>query len=325
MNGAKEKVPARADRGRITPIELLHVSQPDKVVKRWLVGRHSLHKVACSNCGLASLRKDVEHRAMPFRSLEKECGGEFSVRAGTILVSFRMSNQTWVFVISIVMASLNWASLMNLHRHLGFDQWAAPFLLQRLGKAMTDEGFLLAGLVEADDTHVGSLEVDKHKNAAEGPGDVSIVACVWDRETGRIAAKSVPENKFARLVSDLAAPGAQVSTYEARGHLRLHRRVYDHRPASHFVVQWDDEMAHPNGMKPSLSMAKPDYRGTYLQMSCNHLGRYVAEFSRRHNRLPKGTVEQLGCLVRGIDNKGITCEQSIAQGLHIKRRMELPA
>ena len=49
-------------------------------------------------------------------------------------------------------------------------------------------------------------------------------------------------------------------------------------------------------------MLKRGHDGTYHHMSLKHLGRYIPEFSGRHNDRPLDTIEQMQNMVRGLNN-----------------------
>lgn len=53
-------------------------------------------------------------------------------------------------------------------------------------------------------------------------------------------------------------------------------------------------------------MFKRGYHGTYHQMSRKHLGRYVSEFSGRHNVRDADTVDQMAGMARVIVGKRLT-------------------
>lgn len=329
MDRVKKKAPGRADRDGITLLKLLRMFPNDNAAERWLVKRRWPGRIACVSCDSVNVQKGAKHRTMPFRCREKECGKKFSVRTGTVMESSKMGHQTWVFAIYIVMTNLKGVSSMKLHRDLGIGQKAAWFLLHRLSEAMAAEDFMFSGPVEADETYVGGLEKNKHQHkrmkAAGGPAGKAIVAGVKDRGTGRVAARVVPDttaDTLVGVVADHAEKGALVLTDEAKGYLPLKGRGYGHKSVKHSVGQYVDGMAHTNGMESFWSMLKRGYHGTYHQISHEHLDRYVAEFSHRHNERPKDTIDQMGSLVRGMDNKRLTYEALIADGPHARRRME---
>ena len=53
-------------------------------------------------------------------------------------------------------------------------------------------------------------------------------------------------------------------------------------------------------------MLKRGYVGVYHQMSDKHLGRYIGEFTGRHNDRPLDTDHQMQRMARGADKKRLT-------------------
>ncbi len=79
----------------------------------------------------------------------------------------------------------------------------------------------------------------------------------------------------------------------------------------HSVSEYVRDMAHTNGMESFWSMFS-GYIGTCHKISPKHLGRYVAEFSGRHNIRTSDTVTQMGSLVRGMVGKRLRYQALIA-------------
>ena len=332
MSEIRKKAPGRSDRSGISLIELMRMFPTDKAAEEWLIERRWPHRVACPDCGSVNVQTGAKHRTMPFRCRERQCAKKFSVRTGTVMEASNMGCQTWVFAIYIVMTSLKGVSSMKLHRDLGIGQKAAWFLLHRLREAMGTEDFLMCGPVEADETYVGGLEKNKHRDkrmkAAGGPVGKAIVVGVKDRCSNRISARVVPDTKadtLVGMVQDHAEMGTLVLTDEAKGYLPLRKKGYGHRSVRHSVGQYVDGMAHTNGIESFWAVLKRGYHGTYHQMSEEHLHRYVAEFQHRHNERPKDTIEQMGSMVKRMDDKRLTYEQLIADGPRARKRLETAA
>ena len=51
---------------------------------------------------------------------------------------------------------------------------------------------------------------------------------------------------------------------------------------------------------------KRGFDGTYHHVSVKHLGRYVGEFSGRHNDRPSDTIDQMEHMVRETTGKRLT-------------------
>ncbi|MCY3637459.1 MAG: IS1595 family transposase [bacterium] len=325
----RRKAPGRNERNGITLFELFKMFPTDEAAEQWLIERRWPNRIACVSCGSVNVQTGAKHRTMPFRCREKGCAKKFSIRTGTVMEASNLGYQTWVFAIYIVTTSLKGVSSMKLHRDLGISQKSAWFVLHRLREAMRGEDFLMCGPVEADETYVGGLEKNKHKDkkmkAAGGPVGKAIVAGVKDRCSNRVSARVVPDTKAAtltRLVADHVEPGTEVFTDEARGYLPLSRMGFDHASVKHSVGQYVDGMAHTNGMESFWSLLKRGYHGTYHQMSYEHLHRYVAEFQHRHNERPKDTIDQMAGMVKQMDGRRLSYEQLIAQGPRAVKRLE---
>ena len=64
---------------------------------------------------------------------------------------------------------------------------------------------------------------------------------------------------------------------------------------------------------------KRGYHGTYHHMSEKHLGRYVSEFSGRHNDRSRDTIDQMARIARGMEGKRLmyrelTANNGLASG-----------
>ena len=237
--------------------------------------------------------------------------------------------QTWLLALYLMMTDLKGKSSLKLHRDLGVTQKTAWHLAHRIREAMSDQGFDFCGPVEADETYVGGLEKNKHKDkkmkAAGGPAGKAVVAGVKDRCSNRVSARVVPDTKAAtltKLASDHVEPGTEVFTDEARGYLSLSKLGYRHSSVSHSVGQYVDGMAHTNGMESFWAMLKRGYHGIYHQMSPVHLHRYVDEFSHRHNVRPNDTEKQMAEMVERMDGRTLPYKELTRDGTHAGRRAE---
>ena len=325
----KKKAPGRFERKGITVMELAEMFPNDKADEEWFVKRRWPNRIACVECGSVNVQTGAKHKTMSFRCREKDCSKKFSVKSGTAMEGSKIGCKAWVYAIYLVTTNLKGVSSMKLARDIGVTQKTAWFLAQRIRESWSGGHPVFSSPIEADETYVGGLEKNKHKDkrmkAAGGPVGKAIVAGLRERETGRVVAKVVPDTSahtLTRLVAHHVDPFATVFADEARGYLPLNRMGYDHQSVSHSAGQYVDEMAHTNGMESFWATMNRGYHGVYHQMSHEHLHRYVNEFSGRHNQRPLDTEEQMEEIVKGMNGKRLTYEQLIASGPHAKKRAE---
>ena len=319
------RAPGRADRIGISLPEFFRRFPDDAAAEEWFEKQRWPSKIACPRCGSIRVSRVESRKPMPWHC--KDCRKYFSVKYGTVMQSSKLGMQTWLLALFLMMTGLKGTSSLKLHRDLGVRQATAWHMAHRIREGMKTEDFAFCGPVEADETYVGGLEKNKHKDkrmkAAGGPVGKAIVAGVKDRCSNRVSARVVPDttsDSLVGMVADHAEKGTLVFTDEAKGYLPLRKKGYGHRSVKHSVGQYVDGMAHTNGMESFWAMLKRGYHGTYHQMSPEHLHRYVSEFSHRHNVRPQDTEDQMAKMVMRMDHKTLPYKELIRDGTRARRR-----
>ena len=72
---------------------------------------------------------------------------------------------------------------------------------------------------------------------------------------------------------------------------------------NHSAGEYVRGTVHTNSIESFWSLFKRGLHGTYHDMSGQHLQRYLAEFSGRHNVRDLDTAEQMGRLAAGLNGR----------------------
>lgn len=216
---------------------------------------------------------------MPFRCREKACGRKrFSTKTRSVMEGSKLGYQTWLVAMFLVTTNLKSVSSRKLHRDLGVTQKTAWFLAHRIRESLVQEGTLLAGPVEVDETYVGGKRRNMHnaqRKVLEGRGAVGKTAVVGakDRESNHVAAKVVTSTDSETLggfVKDWADLQATVYTDDSSAYEPL---PFEHETVKHSAREYVRGHVHTNGIESLWSMLKQAHKGTFHKLSPKHLDR----------------------------------------------------
>lgn len=265
----------------------------------------------CPHCGEAENVTRLEgasHR--PGLHQCNSCRQHFSVTVGTLFERSHIPLHKWMLAFHLMAASKKGMSAHQLHRMLGITYKSAWFMAHRIREAMKRPERPKVGgkgkIVEADETFWGTKP-----NAKIGRGGYqhknTIVALV--ERSGDVRAFHVPDctvKSVKKVLDENAERDSHLMTDDARHYRKMGREFAKHSSVNHTAKEYVRGDAHTNTIEGFFSILKRGLVGTYHQVGCQHLQRYVTEFDFRYNHRLMSDVERATAMLQGIDNKRLT-------------------
>ncbi len=196
----------------------------------------------------------------------------------------------------------------------------------RLREAMRDGHFNMqlggeSKTVEIDETFVGGLEKNKHRNKRQhlgtgGAGKEAVFSLV--ERGGRVRSHHVPAvtAKNLRPIVEAQIHGATyVMTDEGGASKKVGREFARHGSVNHSAGEYVRGNVHTNTIEGYFSILKRAIYGTYHHVSQQHLKRYLAEFDFRYNErsaIGVEDAERTTKVLSGIVGKRLTYRNSWA-------------
>ncbi|MGD0736165.1 MAG: IS1595 family transposase [Terracidiphilus sp.] len=277
--------------------------------------------VKCPNCGSA------EVTWMPTRSVF-QCKAnhpkkQFSVKVGTIFEDSPLPLGKWLIVAWMIGNCRNGISSHEVARTIGITQKSAWFMLHRLRTAAQEDSHSepLFDEVECDETYIGgkaqNMHVAKRKQriVKGGVHDKTPVMGILQRG-GTVRAMVVANHRRPQLHAEIkkhVAPGSTLYTDDLHSYRGL--PDYTHQYVDH-ATKYVSGRVHTNGLENFWSLLKRCVKGTYIQVSPEHLQGYVAEQVFRFNSRKglKVTEEQrFAKLLNGTTGKRLTYQELITR------------
>jgi len=302
----------------ISTFKLFEIFPDEATARTYLEGRLWPNGVKCPSCkdgDRITTRKDGFYRC-------NACKLDFTVRTGTIFERSHVPLHKWLYAMYLLVTARKGISSMQLAKEIGITQKSAWFVLQRLREACNDENSRLKGLIEIDETFVGGLSRNMHKEKREknitGTGGADKTAVLGMRERGgRTLAMTVETTSTKEIQSAVHArveTGSTLMTDEHAAYNGLDGHLFRQERVNHSAGEYVRGMAHTNGIESVWAVLKRGLHGVYHHASVKHLGRYVDEFTFRLNEgnVARHTLERLASFVDAVAGKRITYKELTA-------------
>lgn len=253
-----------------------------------------------------------------------ECRKQFTCKVGTLFESSHIKLHLWFQAAHLLASSKKGISSHQLHRTLKITYKTAWFMAHRLREAMRDGHFTMplggeGKTVEIDESFVGGLEKNKHRNKRKhlgtgGAGKEAVFSLV--QRGGKVRSHHIPAvtaNNLRPIVEAQIHGATYVMTDEGGAAKKVGSEFALHGSVNHGAGEYVRGDVHTNTVEGYFSILKRAIYGTYHHVSQQHLKRYLAEFDFRYNErsaLGVEDSERTTKIIGGIVGKRLTYRQS---------------
>jgi transposase-like protein len=252
----------------------------------------------CPHCGSdAVARKSESERVGRWNC--HACNSSFNVLSGTIFEKTRIPLQKWFLAIGILVNAKKSVSSCQLARDLDMNQKSAWYMQQRIRAAMlTNQGELLQGIVEADETYIGGKRRRKNRRDDDKNSGNGKSAGFTGRGTKKVPVAGAVERGgrvFARVMQDVSIKSLEQfigSCVEKRGTLIVtdewagYRLL--HQTANHAVIRhreaYADGIVHTNTIESFWATVKRAWYGSHHHYSRRFMPLFIAEACWKYNQ-----------------------------------------
>lgn len=214
------------------------------------------------------------------------CGTQLSPLSDTIFEKSAVSLKLWFYAIFLMIKTRSGISAKQLERELGVSYKTAHRMFKMIRLLMEQDGGMLNGIVEIDETFVGG----KGKNRAkEWHGGVEEKEVVWGavERKGKAYLKHVSSTHKYVLLKELkenVLTTAHIMSDEAGAYKALYDfGYYNHHSVNHSSGEYGRGIVHNNTIEGVWSQFKRGITGVYRHVSKEYLQSYVNEYCFRYN------------------------------------------
>ncbi len=221
------------------------------------------------------------------------CKYQFSVTVGTIFQDSHLPLQKWFAAIYLMCESRKGISANQMKRTLKVAYKTAWYLCHRIREAVkTDEGILLSGIVECDETFIGGKAKNMHKSdrakRIQGRGSIGKAMVLGAIERGGdvclVSEKRADRKTLHAFIKAQVSPQAEcIMTDNFPAYEGIADADTRHETVNHSEGEYVRGECHTNGIENVWSLFKRSIVGSFHQVSEKHLDRYLDELEFRFN------------------------------------------
>ena len=244
------------------------------------------HTADCPNC--KKPRRFHRVKSRPSYSCDT-CGKHLHPTKGTIFEKSSTSLHLWFYACYLITSTRCGVSAKHLERELGVTYKTAWRMFNKIrNQLMNDDGELLGGDVEIDETSWGGKPRNAHKTRAEAAAfrEAKTTVLGMVERGGKVRARVIPSRRGPGLSREVRAnvnPSSIIFTDDWQAYKPLRGEFLDHRVINHSAGRYVEGDTHTNTIEGFFGNLKTGMRGNYKKVSEKWLQGYLNEYAWRYN------------------------------------------
>lgn len=266
----------------------------------------------CPHCGdtnvYAMKDRKTGERNKDFRWRCRGCGKLYNVRTGMIFEESLIPLHKWARAIWEAAASKNGVSALEMSRKVQVSYKSALFMMHRIRWAMAEDFTSppkMTGTVEADETYVGGKPRHKgHSKRGRGTKKQPVAAIL--ERGGTVRTRVIPvvnADNLKSFIRQNVDRSARIMTDQESSYKGLGGEFASHESVNHGAGEYVRGDVTTNTIEGFFARVKRGIRGTYHNVSKEHLHRYMSHFEFSHNTRGMNDGERALALIAKADGK----------------------
>jgi transposase-like protein len=211
------------------------------------------------------------------------CGYQLHPLAKTIFRKSSTPLTNWFHVIYLFSVAKNGVSAKEVERHLGVTYKTAWRMCQQIRLLMQQDGGMLSGTIEADETYIGGVRKKYLQKRSQYDNKTAVVGIIdKNGQAKAFTTKQADASVTIPFLKSNIEPGSTIHTDESSIYNRV-KRDFTHEFVNHSKYEYAKSGVTTNTIEGFWSQLKNSIRGTYHAVSQKYLQAYVNEFVWRYN------------------------------------------
>jgi transposase-like protein len=239
----------------------------------------------CESTNTNNLKKELRHHC-------NGCRKSFSVTIKTIFHDTRLPLQKWFLALCLVLNARKGISSCQLGRDIEVRQPTAWSMMRRIRNAMKDNGELLSGIVEMDETYIGGKprkknktdDDDFHNPRGRGTKKECVVGMIErDGKVKTTVQKRLRFTDLKKIVdTNIDVLKSTLLTDDFKGY-KPFKKVMPHYSVNHSKGEYSRNGINTNSIESFWAIVKRGMFGQFHWVSKGYLATYLNEFCWRFN------------------------------------------